>query len=43
MQNMYCFLNWSWSDTLNNRYIYINNQIIVYLFARIKKADFLKT
>lgn len=43
MQNIYFFLNKSWSNTLNNRYIYKNNKTIVYLFAKKKKIDFFKT
>lgn len=43
LQNIYFYLNWGWFDALNNRYIYIDNQIMVHLLARKKKADLLKT
>ena len=42
-QNMYFFLNQGWSDALNDRYVYTDNQIVVRLLARTKKADPLKT
>ena len=40
---MYFFLNQSWFDALNNRYVHTDNQIVVRLLAGTKKADPLKT
>lgn len=42
VQNIYCFLIWGWYDTLNNRYLYKNYEIIMRLFVKIKKQIFLK-
>lgn len=36
---MYFFLNYSRFNILNNRYIRMDNQTMVRLFARIKKID----
>lgn len=36
IQNIYFFLNKSWFNALNDRYIYTNNQTIVCLLAIIK-------
>lgn len=36
------FLNKDWFDTLNNRYIYTDNQIMICLFTKTKKVDLLK-
>lgn len=41
--SIYFFFNKVWFNIFNNEYIYINNQTIIYLLARIKKADFFKT
>ena len=42
-QSMYFFLNQGWSDALNDRYAHTDNQTVVRLFARTKKADPLET
>lgn len=36
---MYIFLNQCQFDTLNNRYVYTNNQIMIHLLTQIKKSN----
>lgn len=43
MQIIYHFLNWDWSNSLNDRYVYTDNQIMIHLFTKIKKRDLFRT
>lgn len=43
VKNIYFFLNLLWFDALNNRYIYTNNQVLIYFFTKTKKLYSPKT
>lgn len=40
---MYFFFNKDWFDTLNDKYVCTNNQIMIYLLTKIKKTNLPKT
>lgn len=38
-QSIYYFLNLNLFDALNDKYIYMDNQILIYILAQIKKSN----
>lgn len=42
VQSLYFFMNYNWSDVMNDRYIYTDNQIVICLFAKTKKVDYIQ-